>query len=45
MSKQKQKKDIDILEIKKQKKPKVDAKFDPSRKNKKYFLQKSHEYI
>ena len=44
-NKKKQNKDIDFLEIKRQKKPKVDTKFDPSRKNKKYFIQNTNEYI
>ena len=35
-------KNIDF-DFKKPKKPKQDQKFDPSRKNKKFYLQKSYE--
>jgi hypothetical protein len=46
MNKSKQLKDFDPIESKKRKKNKeLDNKFDPSRKNKKYYLQKNHEYV
>lgn len=46
MSKKQNFKDFDPLETKKKKKSKeLDTKFDPSRKNKKYYLQKNHEYV
>ena len=38
-------KDIDPLELKQKKKPKLNEKFNPIRKNKKYLMQKCHEYI
>jgi hypothetical protein len=44
MSKKKHNKDFDLLETKKQKKPKMDDKFDPSRKNKKYYMTTPRDY-
>lgn len=39
-------KDQDPIESKKNKKPKLNSnKFDPSRKNKKYYIQKSYDNI
>lgn len=37
------KKDVDFELKKSAKKPKTDVKFDPSRKNKKYYIQKGYE--
>ncbi len=36
------KKEIDF-ELRNRKKPKVDTKYDPLRKNKKFYMQKSYE--
>ncbi len=44
MKKQAQKRqETDFDFVKKPKKPKGDVKFDPSRKNKKYYIQKGYE--
>lgn len=38
-------KDLDSLELKRKKKPKYDKKQDPSRKNKKFYLNHANEHI
>ncbi len=38
-------KDFDPIEAKRKRKVKDDDKFDPSRKNKKYFLKNHNEYV
>jgi len=37
--------DFDPIESKQKKKNKTDNRFDPSRKNKKYFLKNANEYL